>query len=317
MKKTTKIIIILIVIIGISLGIILGVNKAKESNEKVSIITTNFPAYDFARAVAGDKADIKMLVKPGAETHEFEPTPQDIIDIKNSALFVYTGGESDEWIEGILEDIDINKTKLVKMMDAVEVVEEETVEGMEHESHHEHEEEAKYDEHVWTSPKNAIKIVDAIKDELSKISPKNETLFADNSKIYIDKLSELDQKFQDIIKAGNRKTIVFGDRFPLRYFVDEYNLDYYAAFPGCSDQTEASSKTVAFLVDKIKNERIPVVFKIEMSSGKLAETISNETGAKVLEFQSAHNISSDKFNAGVTYVDLMERNLSALKEALN
>ena len=317
MKKTTKIIIILIVVIGISLGIILGVNKAKESNEKVSITTTNFPAYDFARAVAGDEADIKMLVKPGAETHDFEPTPQDIIDIKNSALFVYTGGESDEWIEGILEDIDINKTKLVKMMDVVEVVEEETVEGMEHESHHEHEEEAEYDEHVWTSPKNAIKIVDAIKDELSKISPRNETLFADNSKIYIDKLSELDQKFQDIIKAGNRKTVVFGDRFPLRYFVDEYNLNYYAAFPGCSDQTEASSKTVAFLVDKIKNERIPVVFKIEMSSGKLAETISNETGAKVLEFQSAHNISSDEFNAGVTYVDLMEHNLSALKEALN
>lgn len=317
MKKTTKIIIILIVIIGIFLGIILGVNKAKESNEKLSIITTNFPAYDFARAVAGDKANIKMLVKPGAETHDFEPTPQDIIDIKNSALFVYTGGESDEWIEDILEDIDINKTKLIKMMDAVEVVEEETVEGMEHENHHEHEEEAEYDEHVWTSPKNAIKIVGAIKDELSKISPKNETLFANNSKAYIDKLSELDQKFQNIIKAGNRKTVVFGDRFPLRYFVDEYNLNYYAAFPGCSDQTEASSKTVAFLVDKIKNERIPVVFKIEMSSGKLAETISNETGAKVLEFQSAHNISSDKFNAGVTYIDLMERNLSALKEALD
>lgn len=317
MKKTTKIIIILIVVIGITLSIILGVNKAKESNEKVSIITTNFPAYDFARAVAGDKADIRMLVKPGAETHDFEPTPQDIIDIKNSALFVYTGGESDEWVENILEDIDINKTKLVKMMDVVEVVEEETVEGMEHESHHEHEEEAEYDEHVWTSPKNAIKIVGAIKDELSKISPKNETLFTNNSKAYIDKLSELDQKFQDIIKAGNRKTVVFGDRFPLRYFVDEYNLNYYAAFPGCSDQTEASSKTVAFLVDKIKNERIPVVFKIEMSSGKLAETISNETGAKVLEFQSAHNISSDKFNAGVTYVDLMESNLSALKEALN
>ncbi len=334
MKKTTKIIVALIVIVGISLGIVLGINKAKESSEKISIIATNFPAYDFARAVAGDKANIKMLVKPGAETHDFEPTPQDIIDIKNSALFVYTGGESDEWIEDILEDTDIDKTKLVKMMGAVEVVEEETVEGMEHEhhheheehddhedeehdDHHEHEEEVEYDEHVWTSPKNAIRIVGAIKDELSKISPKYETLFTGNSKAYINKLSELDQKFQDIVKAGNRKTVIFGDRFPLRYFVDEYGLNYYAAFPGCSDQTEANSKTIAFLVDKIKNEKIPVVFKIEMGNGKLAETISNETGAKVLEFQSAHNISSDEFNNGVTYVDLMERNLSALKEALN
>lgn len=329
MKKTTKIIIALIAIVGISLGIILGINKAKESSEKISIIATNFPAYDFARAVAGDKANIKMLVKPGAETHDFEPTPQDIIDIKNSALFIYTGGESDEWIENVLKDIDANKTKLVKMMDAVEVVEEETVEGMEHEHHHEHEEyeehehhheheeEIEYDEHVWTSPKNAIKIVGAIKDELSKISPKNETIFADNARAYTDKLSELDQKFQDIVKTGNRKVVIFGDRFPLRYFVDEYGLNYYAAFPGCSDQTEASSKTIAFLVDKVKNEKIPVIFKIEMSSGKLAETISNETGTKVLEFQSAHNISSDEFNNGVTYVDLMERNLSVLKEALN
>ena len=326
MKKTTKIIIALIAIVGISLGIILGINKAKESSEKISIIATNFPAYDFARAVAGDKANIKMLVKPGAETHDFEPTPQDIIDIKNSALFIYTGGESDEWIENVLKDIDADKTKLAKMMDAVEVVEEKTVEGMEHEHHHEHEEhehhheheeEVEYDEHVWTSPKNAIKIVGTIKDELSKISPKNETIFADNARTYTDKLSELDQKFQDIVKTGNRKVVIFGDRFPLRYFVDEYGLNYYAAFPGCSDQTEASSKTIAFLVDKVKNEKIPVVFKTEMSSGKLAETISNETSAKVLEFQSAHNISSDEFNKGVTYVDLMERNLSVLKEALN
>jgi len=279
----------------------------------VIISSTNFPAYDFVRAVASDKANIKILVKPGVETHDFEPTPQDIIDIKNSALFIYTGGESDEWIEDILEDIDLNKTKLVKMMDAVEVVEEETIEGMEHER----EAEVEYDEHVWTSPKNAIKIINTIETELSKISSKDAKTFTDDSRTYIDKLSELDQKFQDIVKDSKRKTLIFGDRFPLRYFVDEYNLNYYAAFPGCSHQTEASSKTVAFLVDKIKSEKISVVFKIEMSNGKLAETISDETGAKVLEFQSAHNISSDEFDKGVTYLDLMERNLSVLEEALN
>ena len=322
-KKIAKMVIALIAVLAILLGVVFLVNKTPENPNRISIVATNFPAYDFARAVAGDQANIKMLVSPGTETHDFEPTPQDIIDIKNSDLFIYTGGESDEWIKGVLSDLDRDKTAIVRMMDAVDVVEEEITEGMKRESESESEsqsdsnDESEYDEHVWTSPHNAIQIVSAIKGELSKISPENTAIFTGNANSYIDKLTDLDQNFRDIIKNGHRNTIIFGDRFPLRYFADEYGLTYYAAFPGCSEQTEASSRTIAFLVDKINSEHIPVVFKIELSSGKLAETISNETGAKVLEFHSAHNISSDDFNNDVTYIDLMALNLNALKEALN
>ena len=325
MKKSLKIIIVFVAIMLAIIGAVVGFSNLNKNNKKVSIITTNFPAYDFARAVAGEEADIKMLIKPGAEIHDFEPTPQDIIDIKNSKMFIYTGGESDEWIEDVLDNINTNDTKLFKMMDAVEAVEEETVDGMEHEHEHEdgneegqeHEkEEVEYDEHVWTSLKNAQKIVGNIKDELVKISPENKNIFESNAEKYVNKLAKIEQEFQDVVKNGSRKTIVFGDRFPLRYFVDDYGLSYFAAFPGCSGQTEASSKTVAFLVDKIKSEKIPVVFKIEMSSGKIADTIANETGAKVLTFNSAHNISADDFKNGMTYAEIMEKNVKALEEAL-
>ena len=313
MKRNIKIAIALAAILLVSLGVILGISNTQKQSEKLTIVTTNFPAYDFARAVAGDKAEIKMLLKPGAEMHDFEPTPSDIIDIEKSNLFIYTGGESDEWVEDILEDTKVSNT--LKMMDAVEVVEEEAVEGMEAEEEEEGE-EPEYDEHVWTSPKNAKKIVNRVKDELIKVSPENEEVFEQNAADYSAELDELDNKFQAIVDNSKRKTIVFGDRFPLRYFADEYGLKYYAAFPGCSEQTEASSATIAFLVDKVKSEKIPVVFKIEMSSGKVAQTIADETDAKVLTFNAAHNISADDFNAGVAYVDIMEQNLSVLEEAL-
>ena len=314
MKRNLKIIIALAVILIATLGIIIGISNSQKQSEKISIITTNFPVYDFARAVAGDKADVKMLLKPGAEMHDFEPTPSDIIDIEKSALFIYTGGESDEWVEDILSSTNVNKS--LKMMDAVELVEEEAVEGMEAEEEEEEGEEPEYDEHVWTTPKNAKKIIAKIKDELIAISPENKDSFEQNTTNYSNRLDELDSEFKEIINSAKRKTIVFGDRFPLRYFTDEYGLEYYAAFPGCSEQTEASSATIAFLVNKVKSENIPVVFKIEMSNNKIAQTIADETGAKVLTFNSIHNISAEDFESGITYIDLMEGNLITLEEAL-
>lgn len=314
MKRNLKIIIALAVILIATLGIIIGISNSQKQSEKISIITTNFPAYDFARAVAGDKADVKMLLKPGAEMHDFEPTPSDIIDIEKSALFIYTGGESDEWVEDILSSTNVNKS--LKMMDAVELVEEEAVEGMEAEEEEEEGEEPEYDEHVWTTPKNAKKIIAKIKDELIAISPENKDSFEQNTTSYSNRLDELDSEFKEIINSAKRKTIVFGDRFPLRYFAEEYGLEYYAAFPGCSEQTEASSATIAFLVNKVKSENIPVVFKIEMSNNKIAQTIADETGAKVLTFNSIHNISAEDFESGITYIDLMEGNLITLEEAL-
>lgn len=313
MKRSIKIIIALIVTIVASLGMIAFLTHKNAEDKKFSIVTTNFPAYDFARAVAGDQAQIKMLLKPGVDMHGYEPSPEDIIDIENCSLFIYTGGESDEWVEGILENT--RNINTLRMMDAVKPVKEEIVEGMEPEE--EGKEEVEYDEHVWTSLRNAQLIIDAIQNKLSEIYPDERASFAQNSANYKTRLADLDRKFQSIVDNSSRRTLVFGDRFPLRYFVDDYNLEYFAAFPGCSEQNEASSKTISYLVNKIKTEEIPVVLKIELTSDDIAQTIANETGAKVLVFSAAHNISAEDFENGRTYADIMKANLAVLEEALN
>ena len=313
MKRSIKIIIALVVTLVAGLGMIAFLTHKNAEDRKFSIVTTNFPAYDFARAVAGDQAQIKMLLKPGVDMHGYEPSPEDIIDIENCSLFIYTGGESDEWVEGILENT--RNINTLRMMDVVKPVEEEIVEGME--SEEEDKEEVEYDEHVWTSLRNAQLIIDAIQNKLSEIYPDERASFAQNNANYKAKLADLDQKFQSIVDNSSRRTLVFGDRFPLRYFVDDYNLEYFAAFPGCSEQNEASSKTISYLVNKIKTEEIPVVLKIELTSDDIAQTIANETGAKVLVFSAAHNISAEDFENGRTYADIMEANLAVLEEALN
>lgn len=313
MNRSIKIIIALIVTLVASLGMIAFSTHKNTEDKKFSIVTTNFPAYDFARAVAGDQAQIKMLLKPGVDMHSYEPSPEDIIDIENCSLFIYTGGESDEWVEDILENT--RNINTLRMMDAVKPVEEETVEGME--SEEEDKAEVEYDEHVWASLRNAQLIIDAIQNRLSEIYPDERENFAQNSANYKAKLADLDRKFQSIVDNSSRRTLVFGDRFPLRYFVDDYNLEYFAAFPGCSEQNEASSKTISYLVNKIKTEEIPVVLKIELTSDSIAQTIANETGTKVLVFSAAHNISAEDFKSGRTYADIMETNLAVLEEALN
>ena len=313
MKKFIKMLMVVI----ISLTILTGCETKNDS--KLSIVATNYPCYDFARAVVGNIDDIslKMLLKPGSEMHDYDPTPQDIIAIKKSDIFIYVGGESDTWIEDILSDIDTSKTKVIKLMDYVNLKEEEIVDGMESdEEEEEEEEEVEYDEHVWTSPVNAITIVGKIKDEVKLLDSENESIYEENASNYISKLNAINDSFRSIVNSANNKTLVFGDRFPLRYFVDEYGLSYYAAFPGCSEQTEASAKTISFLINKVKEEKVKVVFHIELSNGKIAKTIADETGAKVLEFHSAHNISQSDFDAGVTYVDIMNKNINVLKEAL-
>ena len=294
----------------------------KENSDKLTIIATSFPSYDFARAVVkdSDNIEVKMLLKPGSEMHDYEPTPQDIKNIKNSKLFIYVGGESDEWVQDVLDDLDIEKSKTIKLMDLVNLKEEELIEGMEEEKdhdEHEHEEEVLYDEHVWTSLDNAITIINKLKDAIIKLDNNNKDLYEKNASSYTEEISKLDLNIKEIVNNSKRKELIFGDRFPLRYFTDQYNLTYYAAFPGCSEQTEASAKTISFLINKVKTDDIPVIFHIELSSGKIAETISKETGAKVLEFNSAHNISQKDFDSGKTYVDIMKDNIEVLKEALN
>lgn len=298
-------------------------NQAGEKKEtgKIKVVSTIFVGYDFARELVGDAGEVTMLLPPASESHSYEPTPQDIINIQNCDLFLYVGGESDSWIEDVLKDIDTTKIKTVKMIDCVHLLEEETVEGMEEEKHEdagheesEHEEE--YDEHVWTSPKNAMAIVKTIKDALEQIDPDNKSKYEENENAYVKKLEDLDQAFCQVVKNGKRKTIVVADRFPLRYFVEEYGLEYFAAFPGCSEDTEPSAATIAFLIDKIKEEKISVVFHIELSNEKMADTICDSTGAKKCLFHSCHNVSKKDFEAGVTYLSLMEKNVESLKLAL-
>ncbi len=287
----------------------------KKDDGKLNIVTTIFPPYDFAKNVGGEYVNVSMLLKPGMESHSYDPTPQDIIKIQECDLFIYTGGESDEWVKDILESSERKPKKTLAMMDVCETVREETVEGMEKDE--DDGDEIEYDEHVWTSPKNAVHIAAAIDSALEELDKSHTVEFAKNTLEYNDKLSQLDGSFREIADNAKRKTLVFGDRFPFRYFADEYGLKYYAAFPGCSSETEPSPSTVSFLIDKVNAEKIPVVFSIEFSNGKVADTICESTGAKKLTFHSCHNVTQEQFSSGVSYLSLMQDNVKALKEALD
>jgi zinc transport system substrate-binding protein len=285
------------------------------ANGKINVVTTIFPPYDFVREIAGSNVNLTMLLPPGAESHSFEPTPRDIIRVQNCDVFIYVGGESDAWVERILESMDTSRMRIVSLMDCVEVVEEVVVEGMEEEE----EEEAEgpeYDEHVWTSPRNAKLIVQKIAGVLEQRDPANAAAYARGTESCLAKLTALDNAFQEVVNGAKRKTFIFGDRFPFRYFADAYGLSYFAAFRGCSTETECSAATIAFLVDKVRAERIPVVFHIELSNERIADTICEETGAKKLLLHAVHNISRNDFTRGANYYDLMTQNVQNLKEAL-
>lgn len=294
------------------------------STDTISVVTTIFPQYDFVRQIAGENVELTMLLSPGSESHSYEPSPQDIITIQNADIFIYVGGESDEWVSEILSSMDTSSMEIIAMMESVQIVEEELLEGMEEDEqdhgdgeNHENEEEVEYDEHVWTSPINAMAIVQDIADALAKVDSTNADLYEDNAAIYKEELSSLDKQLREVVQNANRTTLIFADRFPFRYLADEYGLTCYAAFPGCSTETEASAATVAFLIDKVNEEKIPVIFFIELSNEKMADTIVESTDAEKLLLHSCHNVTKDDFEAEVTYVSLMKQNIENLKEALN
>jgi zinc transport system substrate-binding protein len=283
---------------------------------RFTVVTTVFPAYDFVREIAGTAVELSILLPPGLESHSFEPTPRDIIRIQNSALFICTGGESETWVERVLSSMDAGEAggpRIVRMMDCVHLFEEEAVEGMQVE---EEAEEAAYDEHVWTSPRNAARIAERIAAELAALDPGNADAYRRRVGAYTAELAALDTGFREAAAGGSRKTIVFGDRFPFRYLAEEYGLSYFAAFPGCSTETEASAATVAFLIRKIREEHIPVIFHIELSNERMADMISEETGAEKRLLHACHNISKRDFDQGRSYLELMNQNLLALREAL-
>ena len=350
--------------IALLVGIIMCFNMAgcnsdtgKENDKnkyKLTIMTTLFPYYDFARAVVGDVNDIhvELLLAPGQDAHSFEPTPDDIIKIDDADLFIYNGGSIENWVEKVVDSLG-NKSQIqMRMMEHLEkmgfVKEEEhggnhsesdldnksaheeqifAVEEHEHEEHeyvhedkemqegNEHNHE-EVDEHIWTSPVYSMILVQDICNKLCEMMPENKEIFQKNAGNYINQLKTIDRQFREIVEKSEHKEIIFADKFPLRYFADEYGLKYYAAFPGCSGDTEPSAKTVAFLIDKVKDKDVNGVFYLELSSQAMADVICDDTNVKKYQFNSCHNITQKQFDSGVTYLDLMRENVKALKAVL-
>lgn len=312
--ETMKKIFAILLCISVTLGFTACGNAAEQTGDgKISVVATIFPEYDFARAVSGGLADIKMLVSPATEIHSYEPSPQDIVAVQNADLFIYIGGEGDAWVEKILSAVDTSKMTILKMMDTVSVVEEEIVDGMEGESDSD---EIEYDEHIWTSPKNAITMVNAICSAMSEIDSKNAEAYSANAAAYNAEIQAVDDEIRQAVDSASKKMLVFGDRFPFRYFADEFGLSYYAAFPGCSGETDASAATIAKLVTRIEENNLPAVFYVELSNHAMADSIAAQTGAKALMLHSCHNVSKDDFDSGVTYVDLMKNNAESLRQGL-
>ena len=321
MGKNRKIIIIAVAIIFIT-EIVMGIfikPKGKRNSDKLNIVTTTFSTYDFAKQIAQDKADVEFLLGPGVDSHSYEPSSSDLIKIKNADVFIYIGGEMEQWVDKILETDTINKEQitLIKVTDCIDTIEEQEVDGAEEEEHeHEHEEEGAFDEHIWTSPSNAIKMVNYISEKFSEVDSNNKEIYLENAKKYNVQIEEVRNKIQEIVNNKKRDRLVFGDKMPMQYFLNEFGLTASAAFNGCSTEAEPGTKTITYLVNKVKEENIPVVLYIELSTGKTAKSITQETGAKTMQIQTLHNISKDDFKNKETYVSLMSRNLQVLKEAL-
>ena len=319
MKKITALLLALFMLVGA----LAGCGKQNDTNQtdKLSIVTTIFPEYDWVREILGEKADnaeITMLLDNGVDLHSYQPTADDIVKISDCDLFIYVGGESDEWVEDALRNAANGNMKVINLLEVLgdSVKTEEIVEGMQ-EAEHEHEEEA--DEHVWLSLKNAKMLVRVISKALQELDPDSKDIYAANADAYVKKLSALDAEYQTAVDAASNKTILFGDRFPFRYLVDDYGLRYYAAFVGCSTETEAGFETISFLAKRVDELKLPCVLTIEGAQHKIAETIVRNTTAKnqrVLTMDSMQSTTSKDVKNGTTYLSVMEKNLSVLKEAL-
>ena len=284
-----------------------------KDSQKLKIISTVFPPYDLARQIAGDNADISILLPPGSESHTYEPTAKEIIEIQNCDIFLYIGGENEQWAEKIISSNKSDSVKTVKLIDCVKTLEEAELHEEEHEEEHSHE----TDEHIWTSPKNEQLMLTAVYDAICEADPENKAVYTKNKDSYNEQLTELDKAYKEAVGNAKNKTIIMADKFPFRYLAEEYGLDFYAAFSSCSDESEPSAATMTSLISKIKELKIPVVYYLEFSSTKVADTLCSETGASSLMLHSCHNVSKEDLDKGVTYVELMKQNLENLKTALN
>ncbi len=345
MKKYLFILIAAIMMAGCLLACSPVSNGNTVLGDKIQIVTTIFPEYDWVMNVLGENpadAEVTMLLDNGVDLHSFQPTADDILKISACDLFIYVGGESDEWVEDALQEATNKDMVVINLLDVLgdSVKEEEVVEGMQgEEEHNEHEEdgdtvadehvdehehehedgEIEYDEHVWLSLRNAAVLVQSISDSVQRIDPDNAQAYRNNTTEYIEKLKSLDEGYDATVRNAAFHTLLFGDRFPFRYLVDDYGLDYYAAFVGCSAETEASFETIAFLAQKVDELGLPAVMTIEGTDHRIAETIVQNTQSKdqqILTMDSMQSVTSKDVQNGATYLSVMESNLSVLKDAL-
>lgn len=307
-----------------------GVNVDEQNGQKkLQVVATIFPEYDWVREILGEQADnveLTLLLANGVDMHSFQPTMSDILKVSTCDVFIYVGGESDAWVADALKGAGNPDRTAINLMEVLgdRAKEEEVVEGMQeedgHDGHdHEEQEELEYDEHVWLSLKNTQVFCDAISEALQAADPENAKLYQENTTAYKGKLAALDREYQAAVDQSESKTLLFADRFPFRYLTDDYNLTYYAAFTGCSAETDASFETITFLAGKLDELKLPVVFVIENSDGKVAKAVVENTNTrdqKILTLNSMQSVTSDEINAGTTYLSIMKENLKTLKEAL-
>ena len=320
MKKLISVLLAALMLAGILSGC--G-NDPGSKSERLSVVTTIFPEYDWVMNILGDRAsdaDITMLLDNGVDLHSYQPTADDIIRISRCDLFIYVGGESDEWAEDALREATNRDMIVIDLLDVLgdAVREEEIKEGMEAEEES-GEEKPEYDEHVWLSLKNAAVLVGAIRDALVSLDAENAESYTSNASAYIEKLNALDASYQSAVDAAKVKTVLFGDRFPFRYLADDYGLDYYAAFAGCSAESEASFETVAFLAGKVDELGLSAVLTLEGTDHKIAETIvstSKDSSAQILSMDSMQSTTMSDVKNGASYLSIMEKDLAVLTEAL-
>ena len=332
MKKNVAFLITIMFIFTFIIVIISAISNTNNKNkEKIQIVATLFPQYDFAKKVGGDKVDVTLLLPPGSESHTYEPTPRDMVNINNSNLFIYTGKEMEPWADRIISGMKNNVNVLdlsstVKLINSEEFEEKhekaEHEESYEHEHEHEdegneeHEHNHEYDPHIWLNPQYAIKMVESIRDELCKIDPENKDYYTANANSYIQEISNLDKEFEETISTSKTNKIAFGGAFAYAYFIERYNLEFISAYDACGENVEPSTSKVKEVIDYINENKLPVIFYKEYTNGNIAKTISESTGAKMLVFNTVHNVSKEEIKNNASYVSIMKQNLENLKIAL-
>lgn len=288
---------------------------------ELDVIATNFPLYDFARQVAGEAAQVRMLISPGTEVHAYDPTPKDMIAVQECDMLLYVGGDSEGWVDTLLSAVS-DGPQTLRLMECVEGIEDHSDHDHASDEHSHHDEAhdhgvIAFDEHIWTSPVNAMAMVRMICDGLCAADPDNAALYQQNAAAYIAEIAALDEQFRALVDSAENRVLVFADRFPLAYFAQEYGIEVIAAVNGCSAESEPSANQMQMIIDTVRAQQISCVYTIEMSTGRVAETVRAETGCDVLCVHSCQNVTKDEMNAGETYVSLMQKNLAALEVGLN